>query len=34
VTPVVERSYRLDEAAGAFRHLGDGPVQGKLVVTV
>ncbi len=34
VTPVVERSYRLDEAAEAFRHLADGPVQGKLVVTV
>ena len=34
VTPVVERSYRLDEAAEAFRHLGDGPVQGKLVVTL
>jgi NADPH:quinone reductase-like Zn-dependent oxidoreductase len=32
VMPVVERSYPLDEAAEAFRHLGDGPVQGKLVV--
>jgi NADPH:quinone reductase-like Zn-dependent oxidoreductase len=34
VTPVVERTYPLEDAAEAFRHLGDGPVQGKLVVTV
>ncbi len=34
VTPVVERTYSLSEAADAFRYLGDGYVQGKLVVTI
>jgi NADPH:quinone reductase-like Zn-dependent oxidoreductase len=33
VKPVVERTYRLDEAAEAFRYLGTGHVQGKLVIT-
>ena len=34
VTPVVERSYPLSEAADAFRYLGAGHAQGKLVITV
>jgi NADPH:quinone reductase-like Zn-dependent oxidoreductase len=34
VTPVVERTYALSSAAEAFSYLGEGHVQGKLVVTV
>ena len=34
VRPVVERTYPLDEAAGALRYLGSGHVRGKLVITV
>jgi NADPH:quinone reductase-like Zn-dependent oxidoreductase len=34
VRPVVERTYRLDEAADALRYMGTGHVGGKLVVTV
>jgi NADPH:quinone reductase-like Zn-dependent oxidoreductase len=34
VTPVVERTYPLREVANAFRHLGQGHAQGKLVITV
>jgi NADPH:quinone reductase-like Zn-dependent oxidoreductase len=34
VTPVVERTYALGEAADAFRYLGEGHAQGKLVVAV
>jgi NADPH:quinone reductase-like Zn-dependent oxidoreductase len=34
VKPVVERTYALDEAADAFRYLGTGHVQGKLVLTL
>jgi NADPH:quinone reductase-like Zn-dependent oxidoreductase len=34
VTPCVERTYPLAEAAGALRHLGEGHARGKLVVTV
>ncbi len=34
VTPVVERTYALTEAADAFRYLGAGHAQGKLVVTI
>jgi NADPH:quinone reductase-like Zn-dependent oxidoreductase len=34
VTPVVERSYALPDAAQALRHLGEGHAQGKLVITV
>jgi NADPH:quinone reductase-like Zn-dependent oxidoreductase len=34
VTPVVERSYPLPDAAEAFRYLGEGHAQGKLVITV
>jgi NADPH:quinone reductase-like Zn-dependent oxidoreductase len=32
VKPVVERRYELGEAADAFRYLGEGHAQGKLVV--
>jgi NADPH:quinone reductase-like Zn-dependent oxidoreductase len=34
VTPVVERSYPLSDAADALRYLGEGHAQGKLVITV
>ena len=34
VTPVVERTYALREAAHALRYLGEGHARGKLVVTV
>jgi NADPH:quinone reductase-like Zn-dependent oxidoreductase len=34
VTPVVERTYPLREAAHALRYLGQGHAKGKLVVTV
>jgi NADPH:quinone reductase-like Zn-dependent oxidoreductase len=34
VRPVVERRYELTEVADAFRYLGEGHAQGKLVVTV
>jgi NADPH:quinone reductase-like Zn-dependent oxidoreductase len=34
VTPVVERTYALGEAADAFRYLGEGHAKGKLVIAV
>ena len=34
VTPVVDRTYRLDEAADALRHVAAGHTRGKVVVTV
>jgi NADPH:quinone reductase-like Zn-dependent oxidoreductase len=34
LTPVVERTYPLRDAAHAFRYLGQGHARGKLVVTV
>jgi len=34
VKPVVERTYDLREAADAFRYVGTGHVQGKVVVTI
>jgi NADPH:quinone reductase-like Zn-dependent oxidoreductase len=34
LTPVVERSYALGEAADALRYLGEGHAQGKLVIIV
>jgi len=34
VTPVVERSYALSEAADALRYLGEGHAQGKVVITM
>ena len=33
VTPVVERSYALSQAADALRYLGEGHAQGKVVIT-
>jgi NADPH:quinone reductase-like Zn-dependent oxidoreductase len=34
MTPVVDRRYELSEVADAFRYLGEGHTQGKVVVTV
>ncbi len=34
VTPVVDRRYELSEIGDAFRYLGEGHAQGKIVVTV
>ncbi len=34
VTPVIDRRYALSEIADAFRYLGEGHAQGKIVVTV
>jgi Zinc-binding dehydrogenase len=34
VTPLVDRTYPLAEAADALRHLGEGHARGKLVVSV
>jgi NADPH:quinone reductase-like Zn-dependent oxidoreductase len=34
VTPVIDRRYELSEVADAFRYLGEGHTQGKVVVTV
>ena len=34
VTPVVDRRYELSEVADAFRYLGEGHAQGKIVITV
>jgi NADPH:quinone reductase-like Zn-dependent oxidoreductase len=34
VRPVVERRYELSEAPDALRYMGDGHVQGKLVIAI
>jgi NADPH:quinone reductase-like Zn-dependent oxidoreductase len=34
VTPVIERSYSLDETAAAIRKSEEGHVRGKLVLTM
>ena len=34
VTPIVDRRYELADVAGAFRYLGEGHAQGKVVVSV
>ena len=34
VTPVVDRTYPLDEVPAAIRHLLDGHARGKVAVTV
>jgi NADPH:quinone reductase-like Zn-dependent oxidoreductase len=34
VTPVVERSYALSQAADALRYLGEGHAQGKVAITM
>ena len=33
VIPVVDRRYEMSEIADAFRYLGDGHAQGKIVLT-
>jgi NADPH:quinone reductase-like Zn-dependent oxidoreductase len=34
LTPVIDRSYRLDDLAEAFRRFGSGDHQGKIIVTM
>jgi len=34
VTPVIDKRYELSEIADAFRYLGEGHAQGKVVITV
>ena len=34
VTPVVERTYPLQDAAHAMAYLGEGHAQGKIVITI
>ena len=34
VKAVIDRTYALSETADAFRYLGEGHAQGKIVVTV
>jgi NADPH:quinone reductase-like Zn-dependent oxidoreductase len=34
VTPVIDRTYPLAETPEAFRYLGEGHAQGKVVITV
>ena len=34
VTPVIDRTYPLHETPEAFRYLGQGHAQGKVVITV
>ena len=34
VTPVIDRRYELSEVADAFRYLGEGHAQGKIVITM
>jgi len=34
VTPVIDRRYELSEVADAFRYLGEGHAQGKIVINV
>ncbi|WP_438853773.1 NAD(P)-dependent alcohol dehydrogenase [Agromyces sp. M3QZ16-3] len=34
VTPVIDRTYALDDAADALRHVGAGHTRGKVVITV
>jgi NADPH:quinone reductase-like Zn-dependent oxidoreductase len=34
VTPVIDRRYELAEIADAFRYIGEGHAQGKVVIVV
>jgi NADPH:quinone reductase-like Zn-dependent oxidoreductase len=34
VTPAIERAYPLDQAAAALRHLAEGRVRGKVVISI
>jgi NADPH:quinone reductase-like Zn-dependent oxidoreductase len=33
ITPAIDRTYPLSNAADAFRHLGTGHARGKVVIT-
>jgi NADPH:quinone reductase-like Zn-dependent oxidoreductase len=33
VTPAIDRTYLLSDAADAFRYLGNGHARGKVVIT-
>jgi NADPH:quinone reductase-like Zn-dependent oxidoreductase len=33
-TPVIDRQYELSKIADAFRYMGEGHAQGKIVITV
>ena len=33
VTPAIDRTYPLSDAADAFRYLGNGHARGKVVIT-
>jgi NADPH:quinone reductase-like Zn-dependent oxidoreductase len=34
IKPVIDRRYQLDEAAEAFRYLGEGHARGKIIITI
>lgn len=34
ITPVIDRRYELGETAAAFRYMGEGHAQGKIVITM
>jgi len=34
VTPVIDRSYTLEETAGAVRYVAAGHTRGKVVITI
>ena len=34
LTPVIDRTFQLSEVGEAFRYMGEGHPQGKVVVTV
>lgn len=34
LTPVIDRTYTLAEAAQAVSYVGEGPARGKVVITV
>jgi NADPH:quinone reductase-like Zn-dependent oxidoreductase len=34
VTPAIEHAYPLDQAAAALRHLAEGRVRGKVVISI
>jgi NADPH:quinone reductase-like Zn-dependent oxidoreductase len=34
ITPVIDRTYPLEQVPEALRYLGEGRAQGKLVITI